>query len=71
MAMARAFLRATHRPVALVFTGDRRFSLIVTGAQLGFVGGLNVSHAAEALLADSADLGPFRQLEAAFRLQVD
>jgi hypothetical protein len=71
MAMARAYWRATHHPVALVFTADRRFSVIVVGQAMGFLGGLNVSHAAEALVSETCDLGPFRDLERAFLTLVD
>jgi hypothetical protein len=71
MAMARAYWRATHHPVAFVFTTGGRFSLIATGCGMAFIGGLNVSHAAEALMTDTTDLTPFRALQAAFVQKID
>jgi hypothetical protein len=69
MAMTRACLRVTHPPVALVFS-EGRFALVVMGRGLPFVGGLNLAHAAEAMISDSADFSAFHILETAFDLTV-
>jgi len=53
MAMARRYYRVTHRPAALVFTGEGRLVLSVVGLSLGLFVGLHLPRKGADMRADA------------------
>ena len=58
MAMARQYLRVTHRPAALIYASDGRVSLLVVGPDLGLFAGLRLPRRVATALSVGSDSAP-------------